>query len=283
MTKSDGGTVSLEGDGKRSDIVFIKATPDPDDGTPIRYFAVMDDRLGDVSLTSLKTKGIDYKPAGNDVIITVTGNNKTRVTCFVAGTLIEVANGYSSIETIKAGDLVNTIDHGLQPVVWTGARTLSSLELARNPALRPIRIAAGALGHGVPNADLLVSPQHRVLLRSEMARSVFGAEEVLVAAKQLLSVDGIAIADDLQEVTYHHMLFREHEIVHSNGAETESFYTGPEALKGVGASAREEILTLFPQLEDGQFLPKAARMFAPNRMARELARCHGENNLPLVR
>ena len=35
-------------------------------------------------------------------------------------------------------------------------------------------------------ADLTVSPQHRVLVRSRTAQKVFGTDEVLVAAKQLL-------------------------------------------------------------------------------------------------
>ena len=53
---------------------------------------------------------------------------------------------------------------------------------------RPIRIRAGTLGNGLPEADLIVSPQHRVLVRSGIARTLFGADEVLVAAKQLLAL-----------------------------------------------------------------------------------------------
>ena len=93
--------------------------------------------------------------------------------------------------TLAEGDLVRTLDHGLQPVRWVGARRLSAAELAAAEKLRPIRIRAGALGPGTPRADLLVSPQHRVLVRSRIAQRMFGTDEVLVAAKQLLQIDGI--------------------------------------------------------------------------------------------
>ena len=71
---------------------------------------------------------------------------------------------------------------------------------------------------------------------------MFGTDEVLVAAKQLLQIDGIDVADDLDEVVYVHFIFDRHEIVYANGAESESLYTGPEALKTLSPQAREEIL-----------------------------------------
>ncbi|KRW97185.1 hypothetical protein AQY21_05000 [Paracoccus sp. MKU1] len=100
----------------------------------------------------------------------------------------------------------------------------------------------------MPTGDLVVSPQHRILARSHIAQTMFGTAEVLVAAKQLLALDGIEIAEDLSEVEYYHILFDHHEIVFSNGAETESLYTGAEALRVVGPAAAQEILALFPEL-----------------------------------
>ena len=49
-------------------------------------------------------------------------------------------------------------------------------------------------------------------------------------------------------VTYVHFLFDRHQIMESDGAETESLFTGPEALKTVDSAARIEILHLFPEL-----------------------------------
>lgn len=203
--------------------------------------------------------------------------------CFTRGTLIETDQGKVAIESLKIGNLVVTKDHGLQPVRWIGSRVLSCDMLSQVEKLRPIRILRHALGANTPSSDLLVSPQHRVLVRSQIAQRMFGADEVLVAAKQLCQIDGIDIAMDVMEVEYFHILFDRHEIVTSNGAETESLFTGPEALKSVGTAAREEIFALFPELKDRDYTPAVtARTFAASRMARKLAVRHQKNQKPLV-
>jgi len=206
----------------------------------------------------------------------------TAVVCFAAGTLILTDRGEVAVDEIAVGDLVCTRDNGLQPVRWIGSRKLGAAELTAAPKLRPIRIRAGALGNNIPERDLVVSPQHRVLIRSKIAQKMFGANEVLAAAKQLVLLDGIDVDEDIQEVKYFHMLFTQHEIVWSNGAETESLYTGPEALKAVGEAAVEELFSLLPELADPDFVPYPARQLLSGRKARKLGQRHLQNNRPLV-
>lgn len=111
---------------------------------------------------------------------------------------------------------------------------------------------------------------------------MFGTDEVLIAAKQLLQLDGIDIADDLAEVEYFHMLFDQHEVVFSNGAETESLYTGPMILKSVGRKALGEIFAIFPELQDRDYVPISARLLPSGRQARKLAIRHIQNGKALV-
>ena len=193
------------------------------------------------------------------------------VTCFARGTRIETPRGPVAVEDLRAGDLVLTRDRGAQPLRWVGSSRVDGGTLASTPRLRPIRIRAGALRQHAPAQDLLVSPQHRILVRSKIAQRMFGAAEVLVAAKQLVLLDGIDVAEDLAEVEYFHLLFDRHEVVISNGAETESLYTGPQTLRSVGPAARQEILDLFPQLLDEAFVVEAARPLSSGRMGRKLA------------
>lgn len=115
---------------------------------------------------------------------------------------------------------------------------LSARELAARPNIRPIRIRAGRPGRNVPTTDLTVSPQHRILIRSRIARNMFGVHEVLIAAKHLLELDGVEAVTDATEAEYFHMLFDRHEVVISNGGRTESLYVGPRALKSVSPAAR---------------------------------------------
>jgi hypothetical protein len=204
------------------------------------------------------------------------------ITCFVAGTMIETPDGPRSVEDLRAGDAVITVDAGVQMLRWVGSRDLDARDTDH---LKPIRIRTGALGLGLPNADLLVSPQHRVLVRSAVAQRMFGTNEVLVAAKQLTALPGIEMVDDATQVTYVHLLFDDHQLVTSNGAVSESLFTGPQALKGVSEEARAEILALFPDLAEigaDMELRQPARPVVPGRQARKLAERHLANQKPVV-
>lgn len=214
---------------------------------------------------------ISFKPTIHDLPIT----------CFASGTRLATPVGDRLVEDIRAGDLVMTRDNGPQPVRWIGRRQLSAPEIAANPALAPVRITAGALGNGLPRQDLLVSQQHRILVCSTIAARMFGSQELLIAAKHLTEVDGIDIVWDVDGVTYVHLMFAAHEIVLSNGAPSESFYPGHQALLALGDAA-QEILTLFPHLRAGTDGFAGARPFAAAHKARQLALRHAANSKPLT-
>ncbi len=206
------------------------------------------------------------------------------IVCFGAGTLIQCEDGYDiAIEQLKVGDRVTTCDGSLDIVRWIGSRKITSYGLLTNPKLRPVRIKAGSLGSNLPTDDLIVSSQHRVLVKSVIAERVFGTTEVLIPAIKLIGLEGIEIADDLQEVEYFHILFDQHQIIRSNGAPTESLFTGPEALKAISPEARTEITTLFPEIEQPAFSPHPAA-FIPQKAKRirHFVERHRENNKPLV-
>ncbi len=161
------------------------------------------------------------------------------VTCFVRGTEIETENGPVPIESLKAGDLLRTVDNGFQPLRWVGNR-----RVAAKGDFAPIRFNTGALGNDKP---LRVSQQHRVMLSGWRAELFFGQPEVLASAKSLVNGDTI-IREVGGEVEYFHILFDQHELVYSAGIETESFHPGQQGWTTLAQPAREEILNLFPEL-----------------------------------
>ncbi len=203
------------------------------------------------------------------------------VPCFTVGTMIATPDGLRAVEDLVPGDLVLTRDNGAQPLRWIGIRRLDAIDLHLHENLRPVRISAGALGDNMPETDLVVSLQHRILVRSRIAERMFGQPEVLVAAKQLLQFDGVDLEDDLTEVTYVHILFDRHEVVRANGAESESLYLGPMALEAVGSAALAEIRMIFPELLEDGFEPAQARLLASGRQGRRLATRHRQNSQPL--
>lgn len=167
------------------------------------------------------------------------------IPCFLKGTQIKTPDGEVAVEDLKAGDLVMTLDHGAQHIRWITGRALQERELRSKPHLRPIRISAGALGENMPARDLLVSPQHRILLRSKIAIRMFETDEVLVAAKKLLELEGIEIAEDVAPVWYFHFICDGHEIIEADGAFAETLFLGSEAVKSIGPDALEEITAIF--------------------------------------
>ncbi|KAB7610412.1 hypothetical protein F9L33_14010 [Amylibacter sp. SFDW26] len=172
------------------------------------------------------------------------------VACFVKGTRIRAQNGRDvAIEALVHGDLVKTMDHGMQPIKWMGHRTVSG-----QGDFAPIVFQKGAIG----NSDTLrVSPQHRILLRDWRAELLFGEKEVLVAAKHLVNGDTI-YAQACESVTYYHMMFDQHEIVLSEGAKTESFYVTEASIHGLDKDTRSELKALFPELIDEMRRPVMA-------------------------
>ncbi len=233
---------------------------------------------------SANISGIDLslKNQGTAVTGTDLTFDNTNVACFVRGTLIKTNRGDVPIENIRQGDLVNTLDHGDQPVRWIGSCKIPTAILEQKPNLRPVRIQKNALGDGLPQSDLCVSPQHRILVRSSIVDRMFGTTEVLVAAKHLVSLSGIDVVDDMTVVEYFHLLFDAHEVIYSNGAVTESMYTGPEALKSVSSVARQEIIELFPELAEMDYSSGTARKLVGGRQSRRMALRHKNNQKGLV-
>src|SRR6056297_153923 len=201
-----------------------------------------------------------YFDANGDLITVTFSEIENFVVCFARGTLIATDRGEVPVEELTVSDRAITMDDGYQPVRWIGSRKLTGAELAASPKLRPIRIRQGALGQNLPVRDLVVSPQHRVLVRSTVTRRMFQTDEVLVPAKALVALHGVEVDDAPDGVEYWHILFDRHQVIYSDGAPTESLFTGPEALKAVSPEAREEILTIFPELADPQtYAPPPAR------------------------
>lgn len=204
------------------------------------------------------------------------------IVCFASGTLIRTAAGDLPVENLRPGMMILTRDHGLQPLRWCGQSRVDSAQLAANPKLRPIRIAAGALGENMPSVALSVSPQHRVMIGSVIAERMFDAPELLVPAKQLTDLPGVEIDEDVDSVTYHHLMFDAHEIVLSNNAATESLYPGAEAIKALSPEALAEIEALFPDLLTAGNAVSPARPFARGPKLRTLVQRHCMHNQPMI-
>ena len=175
-------------------------------------------------------------------------NIENVIPCFTPGTLIATPRGEVAVENLLVGDKIITRDNGMQEIRWLGRRELSWSDLSLAPHLKPVLIRQGALGNGLPERDMLVSPNHRLLVANDRTALYFDEHEVLVAAKHLAAGKGIH-SIDAAGATYIHFMCDRHEVVLSNGAWTESFQPGDYTLKGMGNAQRSEIYDLFPDLK----------------------------------
>lgn len=205
---------------------------------------------------------IEYLDAGGAVINTATYSQIEQVICFTPQALIMTSKGPSRADVLRVGDKIVTRDNGTQELAWVGQKTLGLGNMIANPELALVTIAAGALGNDLPERDLHVSPNHRVLMIGEMNRLLFDTSEVLVAAKHLVGRPGITQSVP-NSVTYLHLMFESHELILSDGAWTESFQPAEHALNGVESDQRDELLAIFPELKT----PKGLRDYAPVRLA----------------
>ncbi|WP_049645413.1 Hint domain-containing protein [Candidatus Rhodobacter oscarellae] len=174
---------------------------------------------------------------------------QTETPCYTPGSRIATPTGEVAVETLSVGDKVVTRDNGIQEIRWVGWRSIAGRELTQNPHLRPILIRKDALGDGLPERDMWLSPNHRVLVTSDQTALYFEDREVLVAAKHLVNHRGVHDVETLA-TTYIHFLFDRHEVVLADGCWSESFQPCDTSLRGIGNAQRQEIYDVFPELQE---------------------------------
>ena len=188
------------------------------------------------------------------------------VVCFLAGTLVATPAGSAVIESLEIGDLVLTADGHAAPVRFVGRQTVASLF---TDPLRtyPVRITAGALGEGLPARDLLVSPDHALLL-----------DGVLVQAGALVNGTTIVRAAAMPDrFTYFHVELDDHALILAEGVPAETFvdnvtrrrfdnFAEFAALYGDEAATIAEMDR--PRVKSARQLPKGLR----ERLGLEVAR-----------
>ena len=184
------------------------------------------------------------------------------VPCFAEGTLIAVPGGERRVEDLTIGDLVETLDHGPQPLLAVLTRNLDFRGGAR-ACHKPIEFKPGSLGSALPSRPMVVSPQHRILVRD------LSGLEYLAPAKSLVDRPGVRTMNGCRAVRYYQLVFARHEVVLSEGAWTESFYPGAYAVRTSDLQTKRRLLEIFPEILRNDY-PMPARPLLRAREAREL-------------
>ncbi|GLR67719.1 hypothetical protein GCM10010909_24000 [Acidocella aquatica] len=175
--------------------------------------------------------------------------------CFMAGTAIRTPSGDVAVETLKTGDLVSLNDGRAATVAWIGRQTISMV-FADPLRVLPIRIRANALEDGAPARDLLLSPDHAVLV-----------DNILIQAGALVNGVSILRETDVPTVfTYYHIEIADHALILAENTPAETFvdnidrlsfdnWAEHEALAGATAIIEMD----YPRAKATRQVPKAIR------------------------
>jgi len=156
---------------------------------------------------------------------------------FALGTHILTPTGDRLVQDLKVGDLVETLDHGAQPIRATGARRF---EASGDDA--PIRFKAGTLNN---EHDLCVTAGHRIRFAGWQADLLFGEWEVLVAARDF--VNDVDVNRDVGGmVRYAYLGFDAHHIIFAERVPVES----SQLVELATSAAVNKDKLVFPPLQD---------------------------------
>jgi hypothetical protein len=150
--------------------------------------------------------------AGNTDIVTapahVTGGNAP---CFAAGTRLRTAEGEIAVEALRVGMHVVTSSGAHRPIIWLGRRHINCQAHPKPEHVRPVRVQAEAFGVGLPQRDLVLSPDHAIAWNG-----------ALIPVRYL--VNGTTVRQEsVARVTYWHVELASHDIVFAEGLPTETY------------------------------------------------------------
>ncbi len=135
--------------------------------------------------------------------------------CFTAGTGIATPAGETAVEELQIGDTILTADGSAVAVKWIGHQSVRPFIGLMNERLEPVRICAGALGHGLPHADLTVSADHGMII-----------DDLVINASALVNgttIHFVPVAELDNPFTYFHIETQNHDIILANSTPAETF------------------------------------------------------------
>jgi hypothetical protein len=129
------------------------------------------------------------------------------VECFAEGTRIRTSDGEVKVEGLTVGDMIPTcLDGTAQRIVWIRRREIDCRHHPDPRRVQPIRVAAHAFGPALPARDLMLSPDHAVLVA-----------DVLVPIKYLINRSSI-VQVPVERITYYHVELVRHDVLRAEGS-----------------------------------------------------------------
>ncbi|MBW6418432.1 Hint domain-containing protein [Celeribacter sp. PS-C1] len=215
------------------------------------------DRLADRPNYALRRYEILWRGPNGDICDTTLSAPalplfESAFNAFARGALIPTPLGPIAIEDLLPGDMIETVDNGLQRVEWIGAMMMDP-KGTRSPEAKPerlYRVMADAFGLGRPAPDLVLGAGARSLLRSDTLKATYGTSQAMAPVPSL--ADGMSVIEvtPISSVRSYHIGLARHSLVRVNGVELESYHPGPAVAGELQGALRARFMALFPHLDD---------------------------------
>ncbi|WP_406736559.1 Hint domain-containing protein [Thioclava sp. GXIMD4215] len=227
------------GDGHTVDQLDVSALTDTN-GDPVNAWDVVisSDGAGGSVLSFPNGETLTLQNVDPSLLSTAPQLYSIGIPCIAAGMQIATPEGPRAIETLRAGDFVQTQDKAAR-VLWVGRRDLGEQDL-KTPRLLPIEIRAGSLG---AHERIVLSGQHCVWLRTETGPRLIRARHLADCGWQ-----GARIMRGKRQISYIHLLLETHSAVRINGLWVESFWPGPVGFQALSRQDQISLLRTCPQL-----------------------------------
>lgn len=230
-------------------------------------FLLADDFTGELAGKPIASISLDSVITSTQTEIYQSDFDSVAFICFALGTDIKTPNGSLPVQDLTIGDLVCTMDQGPQPIRWIGKRVLNFDHAAHKQ--KPWIIKSGSMGHARPATDLVLSPQHHIILQGADVRAVTtGSQQCLASVKSLGPMAGVRQMHGKRSVTYISLLLDCHQILWANGLPVESLYLGPYAMSLLTSVERSQIYQKFPWVyldPDNGYGPHARPVLKPRQ------------------
>jgi hypothetical protein len=229
-------------------------------------YSISSDTLTIMNAAGTLSQSFTFAPgtAVDQIVVTDNGGVDRITICFMAGAMIRTPDGEAAVETLRRGDLVITADGAAKPVAWLGRQTISArfADPVRN---WPVRVRAGALGENVPSRDLLLSPDHALLVGG-----------VLLHAGAL--VNGTSILREIHVPptwVYYHVELEDHSLILAENTPAETFVDNVERRNFDNWAEHEALYPdgkpiselPFPRAKGGRQVPPRIRALLAERAA----------------
>ncbi len=178
-------------------------------------------------------------PAGNTS--DVSAPFSFEVVCFARGTRLLTSTGEVLVEALQPGMPMVANDGTVASVKWIGRRRIDLTTHPRPETVAPIRIQRDAFADNMPHSDLLVSPDHAILVDGK-----------LICARQLINGTTIRQEKGWTVVEYFHVELDTHTILLAEGLPAESYLNTGNQGFFAGSDAP---MTLHPNLTDESDYP----------------------------